>query len=80
MDMLGWTVKDCVTGFAGVVVGQVRYISGCNQCLVAPKAADDGVFRESQWFDEQRLDSLPAERIVLNNGATPGADRSAPKR
>lgn len=78
---LGVTVKDKVTGFSGVVTGLVYYITGCNQALVAPKVAKDGSQRESQWVDWQRLDiDRKAKRVVLDNGATPGFDKAAPKR
>jgi hypothetical protein len=78
---LGATVTDQLTGFRGVVTGFVYYISGCNQALVQPRVKSDGDFVESQWFDAQRLvvdDTVPA--VTLDNGPTPGADRSPPKR
>lgn len=78
---LGVTVKDKVTGFSGVVTGVVYYITGCNQALVVPKVGKDGSQREAQWFDWQRLDiDRKAKRVVLDNGATPGFDKAAPKR
>jgi len=80
MSLLGKRVKDRITGFAGIVTGQCQYISGCSQALVAPSVGADGTFKDSQWFDEQRLEGLGGEAIVLDNGATPGADRAAPKR
>lgn len=81
MIELGLTYKDKITGFAGVATGFVRYISGCNQALIQPRCSDDGSMRESQWFDQQRL-ALQADmpRVVLDNGATPGCDRAAPRR
>lgn len=78
---LGATVRDRITGFAGVATGRCTYISGCNQVLVAPSVAPDGAARDSAWFDEQRLDVDPtAGLVVLENGAAPGFDRPAPKR
>lgn len=77
---LGVTATDKVTGFSGVVLGFVQYISGCNQALVAPKVGSDGALREPQWIDVQRLDvdeATPA--IVLDNGASPGFDKAPPK-
>jgi hypothetical protein len=81
MINLGHTYRDKITGFRGVAVGVVQYLSGCNQALLAPKCGDDGSLRESQWFDLQRLeliDQVPP--VTLDNGATPGCDRAAPKR
>ncbi len=77
---LGHTVRDRITGFEGVVTGLVAYISGCNQALVSPKVGNDGGLKDNHWFDLQRLDLQPAEPVVLDNGATPGCDRPAPRR
>lgn len=71
---LGVTVTDKITGF-------VQYLTGCNQCLVAPPLSADGGVREAAWFDVQRLDvDAMVPTIVLDNGATPGCDRPAPIR
>lgn len=80
MIQLGQTVKDKITGFSGIVTGRVEYLTGCNQLLVAPPVKDDGAFRDSQWFDEQRCDVLNATPIALHNGETPGFDAPAPRR
>jgi hypothetical protein len=78
---LGATVRDIITGFSGVVTGRVEYLSGCNQSLVQPRVGDDGTHRGPEWFDEQRLVTDPdVPAIALDNGATPGFDRAAPKR
>jgi len=75
---LGTPVRDKITGFAGTLIGNVSYISGCSQGLVSPKVGADGAFKESQWFDLQRLEQTDGDIIVLDNGATPGPDRAAP--
>lgn len=77
--MLGSTARDRITGFTGVVMGVCDYLSGCSQALLVPPM-QDGKLPESQWFDVQRLEDTGAERIVLDNGATPGCDKAAPKR
>jgi hypothetical protein len=77
--MLGKTVKDRITGFTGVVTGHVQYLTGCNQALVVPPM-QDGKLGSSEWFDVQRLEDTGVAAIVLDNGATPGCDRAAPKR
>lgn len=79
-DVLGWTYIDRVTGFRGVAGGYCEYLSGCNQMLLVPPVGPDGAHRDSQWFDVQRLERLDPERIVLNNTATPGFDKAAPRR
>jgi hypothetical protein len=81
MIELGQTVTDTITGFKGVVTGRCEYITGCNQVLLVPKVAEDGAYKEGHWFDEQRVEVDPAAAIVtLDNGATPGFDKEAPKR
>lgn len=77
---IGKKYQDRITGFQGVATGYVQYITGCNQALLAPTVNADGAMRDSQWFDVQRLEVLPGDGIVLDNGATPGADKPAPKR
>lgn len=63
-----------------LVEWHVRYLSGCNQCLVVPKVDKEGKKREGEWFDEQRLEVSGAPAIVLDNAKTPGFDAPAPKR
>lgn len=77
---LGKTYRDVITKFSGVATGHVNYISGCNQVLLAPPVDNEGRLRDSQWFDEQRLEEQDATTIVLDNRETPGHDKMAPKR
>jgi len=80
-ERLGYTYRDAITGFIGVATGHCVYISGCNQTLLVPKTDDKGGHRDGQWFDDQRLTvETQIPRVTLNNGATPGCDRAAPKR
>lgn len=81
MITLGITARDRITGFQGVVTGHAQYISGCAQWLLAPPAGKDGTFHESCWFDEQRLTRVKNKPVInLDNSATPGPDKPAPKR
>lgn len=75
---LGYTVQDKVTGFTGVAVGAVQYLTGCAQVAVAPKVKEDGTVPDSHWYDWTRLNVLPVARIAVG-GDTPtdnGADES----
>jgi hypothetical protein len=77
---LGREVRDTITGFQGVVTGYVKYLTGCNQCLVVGKAKD-GKPGETAWFDEQRMVvDLATPAVVLDNAESPGFDRPAPRR
>jgi hypothetical protein len=77
---LGRSYRDRITGFKGMATGHVRYISGCNQVLLAPPVDKDGKLRDAQWFDEQRLEDQGGKTLVLDNSKTPGFDAPAPKR
>lgn len=70
---LGVTLRDCITGFEGINNGYVKYLTGCNQYLLVAKATD-GKLGESQWFDEQRCERVGTNKIILDNGKTPGGD------
>lgn len=78
--MLGTTQRDKITGFQGVVTGFCQYISGCNQALLVPKVDEKGDHKEAHWFDVQRLEQIGTDVLKLDNGATPGFDKAAPKR
>lgn len=77
---LGIKGKDKITGFQGIVVGYVQYISGCNQVLLSPEVDEKGAHRDAHWFDVQRIEQIGDSKIVLDNGATPGCDIAAPLR
>ena len=77
---LGATYRDVISGFIGVAVGHCEYITGCNQTLLQPASDDPKVRPQSEWFDDQRLDLCSNRVIVLDNGATPGCDKPAPRR
>lgn len=61
-SLLGWTVKDKVTGFRGVVTHIGIDLYGCVQAIVHPRAVAerDGSqkLEESRWFDLARLDKV----------------------
>jgi len=79
----GFTGKDVVTGFTGIITGSCSYISGCDQYLLTPQVGVDGVYKEGQWFDTSRIDIDKAKApIALDNDkvlANPGPDKAAPK-
>ena len=74
----GSTLKDVITGFEGVVTGRANFISGCNRYLLCVRNKTEK--REDEWFDEQRLELVPGERILLQADVAPGADRDATPR
>jgi hypothetical protein len=55
--MLGKQVRDVVTGLEGTATAEVKYINGCKQFCVQPKAVD-GKVPEGQYMDHQRLEVI----------------------
>ena len=55
--MLGKKVRDKITGFEGIVVGQVAYIYGCKQYAVSAKSVDNKI-EDAKWFDEGRIEVI----------------------
>lgn len=76
---LGSKAKDVITGFEGVVVARAEYLTGYNQALVQPTHLDNGKKVDCEWFDEQRLQRVDESLVTLDNGRTPGFDKSPPK-
>jgi hypothetical protein len=63
---LGDQVKDKVTGFTGIAVGEIRWIYGCKRYVVQPKATKDGKLEEGHNFDEPSLEIIKKHAIKLN--------------
>jgi hypothetical protein len=76
---LGRSYEDLITGFSGMAIGVVHYMTGCSQALLQPRIGEDGKIPESVWFDVQRLSAKTGFAVKLDNGATPGFDKQAPK-
>lgn len=66
--LLGWAVKDKVTGFQGIVthIGQDLY--GCVQAIVQAKAVVERgggqKLEDSRWFDVARLDTVGKKPVM----------------
>lgn len=60
---LGDSVKDRITGFAGVVTGKVEYLYGCKKVLVSPQTLEKGKPAETQWFDEDSVRIVKAGAV-----------------
>lgn len=76
---LGRNYEDVVTGFSGMAIGVVHYITGCSQTLIQPRVDGDGKVPESLWLDAQRLNVQTGFAVKLDNGTNPGFDRAAPR-
>ncbi len=54
-ELLGYKVKDSVTGFTGVVTSISFELYGCVQALVHGGIDKDGKVIDQCWFDSKRL-------------------------
>ena len=68
---LGDKVKDCVSGFEGIVIAKTDWLYGCVRFGVEAQELRDGKLIEAQWFDEPRL-VLVATQAELRRAAQPG--------
>lgn len=64
LKFLGFRVKDCVTGFEGVVSTVAFDLYGCIQAIVSPGVDEKGELRESKWFDLNRLQIMSEEPVL----------------
>ncbi len=77
-DELGKKYKDRISGFEGVAVGYVEYLTGCHQVLLSRAVNDDGSINTT-WFDIDRVEELSEPKVVLPTRADrPGGDMPAP--
>ena len=66
MILLGQKVKDKVTGFEGIAVSRVEYMSGCIQYGVRPRyieAEMKGTYPAAEYIDEDELEKLYPEPL-----------------
>lgn len=54
----GDLVKDTITGFQGVVIGEHLYLNGCKRLQVQPKELKDGKPLDPQTFDVEQLEMV----------------------
>jgi hypothetical protein len=75
LRLLGFKVKDLVTGYEGVAVSIDFDLYGCVQVAVHPGVDKDGKMQESRWFDEKRLRATSGEVVmpVPSFSVVPGA-------
>ena len=62
--LLGFKVKDTVTGFAGTCTTIGFDLYGCVQAIVSPDMAPDGKIEEGRWFDVKRLVAVSKKPVM----------------
>lgn len=55
---LGDKVKDKVTGFEGIVIGQSQWLNKSSTSGVQSTTLENGVPVATQWFDDPRLEII----------------------
>ena len=53
---LGDTAHDRMSGFKGIVMGRIEYLTGCNQIFILPQSDKENEFKEGHWFDVERVE------------------------
>lgn len=74
-------LADVVTGFEGVVVARVEYLTGCTQLCLLPAVNKAGKSEDGHYFDDMRVEviggpvRLPAHAVVSPAGCDIHPDR-----
>lgn len=77
---LGDEVQSMVSGFKGIVVGRVEYLSGCLQYSVVGRCTKDGT-TPTVWIDEAHLKRTKARKVKVKlNPNAPGGPHDSPTR
>lgn len=63
-DLLGYEVKDAVTGYTGVVTSLSFDLYGCIQGVVTPPMDKDKKIDNGNWFDVTRLVVLSKKPVM----------------
>jgi hypothetical protein len=75
---LGDVARDRITGFAGVVVGDTKWLHGCRRLTLQPQELKDGRPLEAHTFDEPQLELV--ESAVAQGTDDAGGPRPEPQR
>lgn len=65
LKLLGFPVKDKVTGYEGVVTSINFELYGCIQAIVSGKLDAKGEIPQGKWFDVTRLEIQSIDPVML---------------
>jgi len=65
MKLLGFKVRDVVTGFTGVVSSISFDLYGCVQAVVSPAINEKGEIKEGRWFNTKRLEITEGTPVLV---------------
>lgn len=71
MIKLGARVKDCITGFTGIVVTKCYYLDKRISYEVCPEVLVDGKILPHEWIDGRRLEVLDPTSILAKKPQPP---------
>lgn len=87
LRLLGFPVRDAVTGFEGVVESIAFDLYGCVQAVVKGGLDEKGLPQDGRWFDTKRLTAVSATPVmtvptfeVIPGGAEKPAQPQMPGR
>lgn len=63
IQLLGRAGKDKVTGFIGIITSVSFDLYGCI-CVVLHPPMKDGNVPDGKWYDVQRIECLPDDRVM----------------
>lgn len=64
LRLLGFKVRDVITGFEGTVTSISFDISGCIQAIVQPEADKGMKIEDSRWFGTKRLFAISKDPVT----------------
>lgn len=76
---MGDKVTDTLSGFTGLVVARVEYLTGCNQLLILPRSPEDNDIKGAHWFDIERCELVEAGCVEVRAAPT-GRDMPLPDK
>lgn len=62
---LGARVKDTLTGFHGIVISRVEYLTGCNQVFILPESEKPNELKDGHWFDIERVQLIHEKAVDI---------------
>lgn len=69
MELLGYKVKDVITGYTGIASAYVSYITGCSQYGILGEMKEDK-YPEIIYIDHQRLVKVSKKPIIVPSSDT----------
>jgi len=57
---LGDRVKDCISGFVGIVISHAQHLTGCDRMFLEPGVDKDNKTHPGMWVDIDMLDIVEA--------------------